>query len=300
VEGRYKNFHEICLGEGGRAEIVTFENGNDWGRNARWQTGDNSTLSLVFSSDDRMTCKFSLAGLKLALSECTRTDYAKVFTRENASGDSTTRNSICWGRQYPSNGDFEVGEIVERTPTIIELEHKQLRKSESYAEVGTVVVVWSRSSQYTCVENLTDGPNNYFWVDQKAVKTIPSFISGEDPWPGSYKRVRIVDIASVGDGRYDVYGAIDHTMFHGPGWSGTISNEIFAHDAEPRANAIQVTLRRDISTAGPKAPPNLTSPGFIDERCRPVLFVKGPVLLIKDMGDCGDGSVFQGYYLRAS
>jgi hypothetical protein len=254
-----------------------------------------------FSSNYKMACKFSLAdGSKLALNECSLADYSRVFTRENTSGDSSTRNSVCWGRQYPSNGDFEVAEIAERTPAIMELEHKQVSQKESYAEAGTVVVVWRRSRQHACVRSPTGSPDLDFWVDQKSLRNVPESVSGEDPWVGSYGQPSAVEIGRTSTGRYEVYGDIDHTLEDGPGWGRTISNEIFAHDAEPRANAIQVTLRRDISTAGPKAPPNLTSPGFIDERCRPVLFVKGPVLLIKDTGDCGDGSVFQGYYLRAS
>jgi hypothetical protein len=48
AEGRYRNFFEICLGEGGKAEIVRFEDGRGWGQNVRWQTGANSTLSLFF------------------------------------------------------------------------------------------------------------------------------------------------------------------------------------------------------------------------------------------------------------
>jgi hypothetical protein len=298
-EGRYKNFLEICLAQGGKAEILTFKNGSGWGRNARWQIGDNGTLFLVFSSNHKVTCKFSLAdGSKLAFNECSIADYSRVFTRENTFGDSTTRNSICWDRQYPSSGDFEIAEIAERTPAIVELEHKQVSRDESYAEAGTIVVVWSRSGQYACVRSPTGIPDTDFWVDQKSLRKVPESVGGEDPWVGSYGQPSVVEIRRTSTGRYEVYGEIDHTLGDGPGWGYTISNEIFAHDAEPWANAIQLTLRRDISTAGPKAPADLTSPGFIDERCKPMLFVKGPVLLIKDTGECGDGSVFEDYWLR--
>ena len=115
---------------------------------------------------------------------------------------------------------------------------------------------------------------------------------------GSYKRVRTVDVTDVGDGKYDVHGEIDHAQGDGPGWGYAISNEIFASNAKPEANGIQVSLRRNITTAGSKAPKDIPSPGFIDDHCKPVLFVQGPVLLIKDTGDCVDDSVFQGYYLR--
>jgi hypothetical protein len=246
-----------------------------------------------------MACKFSLAdGSKLALNECSLADYSRVFTRENTSGDSSTRNSVCWGRQYPSNGDFEVAEIAERTPAIMELEHKQVSQKESYAEAGTVVVVWRRSRQHACVRSPTGSPDLDFWVDQKSLRNVPESVSGEDPWVGSYGQPSAVEIGRTSTGQYEVYGNIEHTLGDGPGWGYAISSEIFAHGAEPRADAIQVTLRRDISTASPNAPSSLTSPGFIDERCKPVLFVKGPVLLIKDMGDCGDGSAFEGYWLR--
>jgi hypothetical protein len=300
-QDRYKDFLEVCLEEGGKAEVTSFENGYGRGRNARWETVDGNTLSLVFASDDKVRCKFSRAGgSELALTECSISDFSNVFVRENASGGRSTRESICWGRQYPSDGEFEIAQFAKRTPAIVELEHKQVDEDEPYAEAGAVVVVWSRSGQYACVENVSDGPENYFWIHQSALKSVPVAANATDPWSGSYTRVSVVNITRTAGGMYDVYGKIDHTQGDGPGWGYTISNEIFAHAVKPQANAIQVTLRRDVSTAGAKAPKDLTSPGLIDDRCKPVLFVKGLVLLIKDTGDCGDGSFFQGYYLRAS
>jgi hypothetical protein len=301
-QGRYKNFLEICLGEGGKAETTEFRNGAGRGRNARWTTADNRMLSLVYASDDKVSCTFDVVdGSKLGLSECSivgASSYSNVFKRENPSGDGSARHSVCWGRQYPDNGDFKIAEITERTPAIVELEHKQVEEDEPSVAEGTIVVVWSRTGQYACVENLTDGPEEYLWVDQGTLKNNPLSSNGEDPWPGSYRRVESVEIISAGVGKYNVHGKIDHTMGHGPGWGLTTSNEIFAFEAKIEADAIQVTLRRDIATAGSKAPKGVENPGFIDDRCRPVLFVKGPVLLIKDRGDCGDGSVFQGYWRR--
>jgi hypothetical protein len=295
-QGRYKNFLEICLKEGGKGEVITFEDGNGWGRNARWEA-DGTTLSLAFASDHKITCKYGFADrARFALSECSISDYSRVFTREDTSGNST-RQSICWSRQYPDNGDFEVARIAERTSTIIELENKQVSEHEPYAEADTVVVVWHKVGSYACVQSPTFSPEQYFWVDRNALKNV-SLVSGEDPWPGSYRRTVTVKITSAADGKYDVYGEIDHTQGDGPGWGYTISNEIFVQEAKPQTNAIQVTLRRNISVAGSKAPKGLTSPGFIDYSCKPVMFVKGPVLLIQDTGHCGDGSFFEGYYLR--
>jgi hypothetical protein len=296
--GHFKNFLQICLKADGKAETSEFRNGSGWGRSARWETSDSSTLTLKFASDQKMVCQFTVEdNSKLAFSKCSTIGYPTDFVRDNTSGDSSDRPSICWGRTYPNNGDFEVAEITKRTPAIVELENKQVNEDEASVEANSIVVVWQRVGQYACIENLTNGPESFFWVDQSALKSIAGAANG-DPWAGSYIRVRTFEITNIGDSKYDVHGEIDHTIGDGPGWGSTTSNEIIALAAKPQANAIQVSLRRDITTAGSKAPKGVAGPGFIDKRCKPMLFVKGPVLLIKDTGDCGDGSLFQGYYLR--
>jgi hypothetical protein len=206
----------------------------------------------------------------------------------------------CRPGNYPDDGNFEVAEIIEQTPAIMNLQKKRVDQDQSYADVGTIVIVWGTSGQFACVHSTTGAPEIDFWIDQKSLRKVPETVSGADPWVGSYGQPSVVEIRYTSTGRYEVYGKLDHTWEDGPGWGRTIANEIFAHEAELRASAIQLTLKRNVSTAGPKAPAGLMSLGFIDDRCRPVLFVKGPVLLIKDTGYCGDGSVFQGYYLRAS
>ena len=87
-QGKYINFLEICLGKTGKAEIVEFSNGDGWGRNAKWEATDNGTLSLAFASDNKVACKFSLTdGSKLALKDCSISDYSKDLIREDVSGD---------------------------------------------------------------------------------------------------------------------------------------------------------------------------------------------------------------------
>jgi hypothetical protein len=259
-QDRYKNFLEICLGEGGQAEATSFENGYGRGRNARWETVDGNTLSLVFASDDKVRCKFSRVGsLKLALTECSISDFSNVFARENASGGRSTRQSICWGAQYPDNGDFEIAQVAERTLAIIELEHKQVDEDEPYIDAGAVVVVWGRSGQHACVENLSDSPEANFWINQSALKSLPVADSNKKLWSGTFRRTTSGEISSVPDGGYDVYGQIEHTQGHGPGWGYTMSNEIIANAAKPLANAIEARLRRDVTTAGSKAPTGIAS-----------------------------------------
>ncbi len=206
--------------------------------------------------------------------------------------------AICEGGRYPGNGDFEVARIAAGTPVIEDFAQKKLSSRRPYAEADAVVVVWNRSGQFACVESPTGLPETYFWVDRNALRTISDGVDGKNRWTGTYGDPPVIKVTSVGDGKYDVHGEVDHTHGDGPGWGYTISNEISASDAKPDANAIRVSLRRDVTTAGSKAPKDIPSPGFIDDRCKPLLFVKGPVLLIKDTGDCGDGSAFQGYIVR--
>jgi hypothetical protein len=211
-----------------------------------------------------------------------------------AQGGRTT----CEPGKYPDDGNFEAVEVTENTPAIVDIQNGQKSRRQPYAEAGTIVIVWSRSGQYFCVESPTGIPDIYFWVDRRSLKSIPVAANSEDPWIGTYGQPSTVEIKSTNAGTYEVHGEYEHTIQDGPGWSASTRNEIFAHDAKPQGNAIHVSLRRNIVVAGAKAPKDLTSPGLIDDHCTPVLFVKGPVLLIKDIGDCGDGSVFQGYYLR--
>ncbi len=181
-EGKYKNFLEICLGEGGAAETTEFRNGNGWGQNARWEVTGSGTLSLKFASDDKVVCQFGKAkDAELALSNCSISDYSRVYTREGTFDDRNARQSICWGRQHPADGSFEVAQIAEQTPAIVELEHKQGDDDQLSAEEGAVVVVWHRVGQYACVENLTDDPGATNGSNRIPSRVFPALLAAKIP-----------------------------------------------------------------------------------------------------------------------
>ena len=81
----------------------------------------------------------------------------------------------CRPGKYPDDGNFEVAEIIEQTPAIINLQKKRVDQHQSYADVGTIVVVWGTSGRHACVHSPTGTPEIDFWIDQKSLEAGEQF-----------------------------------------------------------------------------------------------------------------------------
>ncbi|MGO4574123.1 hypothetical protein [Microvirga sp. 2TAF3] len=180
--------------------------------------------------------------------------YALLPLAIASSAEAQDIRTSCEPGRYPDDGNFEVAEITERTSAIMDLQKKQESQRQSYAEAGTIVVVWNRSGQHACVRSPTGIPDIDFWVDQRSLRNFSEAGSDGDPWVGNYGQPSVVEIKSAKNGKYEIYGEYEHTIEDGPRWSRTTSNEIFAHGATPQASAIQVTLKKETSQSQPERP----------------------------------------------
>lgn len=285
----------LCFLEKGKLHGWDIDDDHGANFTGTWSTDENGRIGIAIPGRKAVSCQYDMndRGNTLVLKDCTAPSMNGTFIRSKISEQSS--DARCEPGNFPNDGRFEVARIVEKAPVSLEL--GQQRAEQVYADAGTIVVVWKRTGQHACVQSPTGIPKIDFWVDQKFLRRIPAAVGGNDAWAGRYGDPPTIRIERTGNGAYDIYGEYQHTIEDGPKWSRTTRSEISAHAAKPHANSLRVILRRNLSVTAGKAPVE-PSPGFIDEHCKPVLFVRGPVLLVKDKGHCGEGSVFEGYWLR--